>query len=50
MFIVSYPLIVFFEVAIAESITQIQAQAEKNYLGLIVSPLERIGFGQSNPR
>jgi hypothetical protein len=40
----------FFEVAIAEDITQIPAHAEKDDLGLIVSPLERIGFGQSSPR
>jgi hypothetical protein len=40
----------FFEVAIAESITQIPAHAEKDDLGLIVSPLERSGFSQSGPR
>jgi hypothetical protein len=40
----------FFEVTIAESITQIPAHAEKDDLGLIESPLERIGFRQISPR
>ena len=35
----------FFEVTIAEGITQIPAHAEKNDLGLIVTPLEEISFG-----
>jgi len=40
----------FFEVTIAEEITQIPAYAEKDDLGLVVSPFERIGFGQSSPQ
>jgi hypothetical protein len=40
----------FFEVTIAESITQIPAYAEEDDLGFIVSPFERIGFGQSSPQ
>jgi len=39
-----------FEIAIAESITQIPAYAEKDDLGLIVPPFERIGVGQSSPQ
>jgi hypothetical protein len=39
----------FFEVTIAESITQIPAYAEEDDLGFIMSPFERIGFGQSSP-
>jgi hypothetical protein len=35
----------FFEIAIAESIAQIPANAQENTLGLIVTPLEEIGFG-----
>jgi hypothetical protein len=40
----------FFEIAIAESIAQIPANAEKDDLGFVVSPFERIGFGQSSPQ
>ena len=40
----------FFEIAIAQTITQIPADAEKDDLTFIVSPFERIGFGQSSPR
>jgi len=40
----------FFEVAITEGIAQIPADAEKDDLGFIVSPFERIGFGQSGPQ
>jgi hypothetical protein len=39
----------FFEVTIAEGITQIPAYTEKDDLGLVVSPFEQIGFGQSSP-
>ena len=39
-----------FEVTIAEGITQIPAHAEKDDLGLVVSPLEWVGFGQSSPQ
>jgi hypothetical protein len=39
-----------FEIAIAESITQIPAHAEKDDLRLIVSPFEQMGFGQSSPQ
>jgi len=39
----------FFEVTIAESITQIPAHAAKDDLGLIVSTFERVRFGQSSP-
>ena len=35
----------FFEVAITEGVAQIPAHAEKDDLGLIVTPLEEIGFG-----
>jgi hypothetical protein len=35
----------FFEVAITEGIAQIPAHTEKYDLGLIVTPLEEIGFG-----
>jgi hypothetical protein len=38
-----------FEVTIAEGITQIPAYAEKDDLGLVVSPLERAGFGPQQP-
>jgi hypothetical protein len=34
----------FFEVAITEGVAQIPADAEKDDLGLIVTPLEGIGF------
>jgi hypothetical protein len=34
-----------FEVAVTERIAQIPAHAEKDDLGLIVTPLEEIGFG-----
>jgi hypothetical protein len=40
----------FFEIAIAEGITQIPTYAKKDDLGFIVSPFERIGFGQSSPQ
>jgi hypothetical protein len=40
----------FFEVAIAEGVAQIPADAEKDDLGLMMTPLERIGFGQNSPR
>jgi hypothetical protein len=40
----------FFEVAITEGISQITADAEKGDLGFVVSPFERIGFGQSSPQ
>jgi hypothetical protein len=36
----------FFEVSITEDVAQIPAYAEKVDLGLIVTPLEEIGFGQ----
>ena len=35
----------FFEVAITEGEAQIPAHAEEDDLGLIVTPLEEIGFG-----
>jgi len=34
----------FFEVAITEGVAQIPAHAEEDDLGLIVTPLEEIGF------
>ena len=34
-----------FEIAITEGIAQIPANAQENNLGLIVTPLEEIGFG-----
>jgi len=37
----------FFEVTIAESITQIAAYAEKDDFGLVLTPFEWIGFGHS---
>jgi len=40
----------FFEVAITEGVAQIPAHAEKDDLGFIVSPFERIRFGQSSPQ
>jgi hypothetical protein len=40
----------FFEITIAQTVTQIPADAEKDDLGFIVTPLERIGFSQSSPR
>jgi hypothetical protein len=36
-----------FEVAIAESITQIPAYAEKDDFALVMAPFELIGFGHS---
>jgi hypothetical protein len=39
-----------FEVAITVCVAQIPAHAEKDDFGLIVSPLEMIGFGQSSPQ
>jgi hypothetical protein len=35
----------FFEVTVTEGIAQIPAHAKKDDLGLIVTPLEEIGFG-----
>ena len=35
----------FFEVAITEGVAQIPPHAEKDDLGLVVTPLEEIGFG-----
>jgi len=37
----------FFEVTIAESITQIPAHAEKDDFALVMTPFEWIGFGHS---
>jgi hypothetical protein len=34
----------FFEISIAQTVTQIPAYTEENNLGLVVSPLERAGF------
>ena len=35
----------FFEVSITEGVAQIPAHAEKDDFGLVVTPLEEIGFG-----
>ena len=40
----------FFEVAITKGVAHIPAHAEKDDLGLMVSPFERIRFGQSSPQ
>jgi hypothetical protein len=39
----------FFEISIAQTVTQIPADAEENDLGLVVSPLERVGFNHGRP-
>jgi len=40
----------FFKIAMAQTVTQIPTDAEKDDLRFIVSPFEGIGFGQSSPR